>query len=641
MSKDFIYERDSSEKCLSIVKNAIASEILSDTPTWSGCHSLVSSNILSTKKAGFIPVIPNPITKAETVYTCLINFKKISSTLKQKTLPIFCDEGVYQYTTQIYLHKPELFDDILVLMGAFHTAKAAMKCAGKFLRGCGVEDTFIECRMFGPNTVETVLSGGHYYRSWAGLLLVADAIEHLRAEEYWKTEDSQQFVKCIEKIDIVRIELCKKVSTPNALRDLSQDEDVKAMMKSMDAYAKKKADTSEQCKFWEQFLYIISLIKDLIKADRNGDFLLHMQTVIDLCPVFGACGSTHYFRYGSFYAETLKQMKTVHPELYLEFMKGGFVIKRNKGSFNAVSPDMALEQTIQRSAKSTRGIIGKVKSQSYCAEWTLIHHDILSIANAYRSVMTSGKGGNTETTLHNQLASSRIKEYNSSLGRIVAFMKVHGNPYSDSGDGKLKNFVTQVHAQDTVAKSRLEFQVQSKAIFEDFHNRVFVEKSSKLLDRIPRTNLPHLTYIMLKTTEADKANKFSPKSAQIAIKSLLIAKEKTGDLKLTLSYDITSYSYLFDGEFMTKPNKAELIHELRDMYFKNESSWSVKPTLSCDSVCMVDFMAFARSFYQDGGSQMTFGSYTDAMYNKIVSANGLCKMFHLIFDSYIDGSIKG
>ena len=145
VSKDFIYERDSSEKCLSIVKNAIASEILSDTPTWSGCHSLVSSNILSTKKAGFIPVIPNPITKAETVYTCLINFKKISSTLKQKTLPIFCDEGVYQYTTQIYLHKPELFDDILVLMGAFHTAKAAMKCAGKFLRGCGVEDTFIEC----------------------------------------------------------------------------------------------------------------------------------------------------------------------------------------------------------------------------------------------------------------------------------------------------------------------------------------------------------------------------------------------------------------------------------------------------------------------------------------------------------------
>ena len=94
MSKDFTYERDLSEKCLSIVKNAIAPEILLDTPTWSGCHSLVSSNILKTKKVGFIPVIPNPITKVETVYTCLVNFKKISVTLKQKTLPIFCDEGV-------------------------------------------------------------------------------------------------------------------------------------------------------------------------------------------------------------------------------------------------------------------------------------------------------------------------------------------------------------------------------------------------------------------------------------------------------------------------------------------------------------------------------------------------------------------
>ena len=91
----------------------------------------------------------------------------------------------------------------------------------------------------------------------------------------------------------------------------------------------------------------MSLIKNLIKADRDGDFLLHIKTMVDLCPVFQGCGSINYLRYGSFYVEILKQLKETHPEVYFEFLNGGFVVKRNVGSFNAVSPDMALEQTIQ------------------------------------------------------------------------------------------------------------------------------------------------------------------------------------------------------------------------------------------------------------------------------------------------------
>ncbi|KAG1673999.1 Proton-coupled amino acid transporter 1 [Nymphon striatum] len=47
------------------------------------------------------------------------------------------------------------------------------------------------------------------------------------------------------------------------------------------------------------------------------------------------------------------------PEIYNEFMKGNFVIKTKPGSFNAVSPDMKLEQTSQS------GIIGQTRKASY------------------------------------------------------------------------------------------------------------------------------------------------------------------------------------------------------------------------------------------------------------------------------------
>ena len=40
--------------------------------------------------------------------------------------------------------------------------KSALKCAGKYIRGSGAEDAFIETQIFGPKTLESVLNGGHY-----------------------------------------------------------------------------------------------------------------------------------------------------------------------------------------------------------------------------------------------------------------------------------------------------------------------------------------------------------------------------------------------------------------------------------------------------------------------------------------------
>ena len=52
-----------------------------------------------------------------------------------------------------------------------------------------------------------------------------------------------------------------------------------------------------------------------------------------------------------------------------------------------------------------------------------------------------------------------------------------------------------------------------------------------LLDRIPRMTLPALSFITLQKDDANKANKFSVKSSRTAFKTLLIAKDKNGNLK--------------------------------------------------------------------------------------------------------------
>ena len=88
-------------------------------------------------------------------------------------------------------------------------------------------------------------------------------------------------------------------------------------------------------------------MKDLIAADRNGDWNGHLQAVQDVLPLFQECDSIHYLRYGSLYLEQMRYLPNEYPDIYNKFLSGHFAVKTKQDSFNAVSPDMKLEQTIQ------------------------------------------------------------------------------------------------------------------------------------------------------------------------------------------------------------------------------------------------------------------------------------------------------
>ena len=51
-------------------------------------------------------------------------------------------------------------------------AKAALKCAGKYVRGSVIEDAFIETQIFGPTTLESVLNISHHYRSLSEVIII-------------------------------------------------------------------------------------------------------------------------------------------------------------------------------------------------------------------------------------------------------------------------------------------------------------------------------------------------------------------------------------------------------------------------------------------------------------------------------------
>ena len=126
--------------------------------------------------------------------------------------PTFCDDhdGVFHLVTKLHLDRHELFDNLFPMLGGFHTAKTALKCADKFIRGSGIEDAFVGCRIFSPKSIEIVLSGTHYYRSLNGLLMIAEAIDRLKSEAFWANNIRENYVGAAAKIGNIQDLLCDK-----------------------------------------------------------------------------------------------------------------------------------------------------------------------------------------------------------------------------------------------------------------------------------------------------------------------------------------------------------------------------------------------------------------------------------------------
>ena len=179
------------------------------------------------------------------------------------------------------------------------------------------------------------------------------------------------------------------------------------------------------CKYLNNILYISNLSQDLIFADCTGDWKKHLRTVKKLLPIFQHCESVNYVRYASFYLEKIRQLPDEFSEIYDHFKNGEFLVKGKPGTFNAVFPNMKLEQTIQRSQKSQSDIIGQTQQNNYVTEWQLVYHKILNINNLFHGI-TSSRLSFLEPYLHHEFGRSISTLLNESTRKVTTFLGKRG-----------------------------------------------------------------------------------------------------------------------------------------------------------------------------------------------------------------------
>ena len=88
--------------------------------------------------------------------------------MKQKKIPVFCDEGVFRIVLDISLNDLDEFKDLLPMLEGFHKAITVLYATGKHVQGSGLDDILKYTKVYGPKWLESVISGTHYVRSLKG-----------------------------------------------------------------------------------------------------------------------------------------------------------------------------------------------------------------------------------------------------------------------------------------------------------------------------------------------------------------------------------------------------------------------------------------------------------------------------------------
>ena len=357
---------------------------------------------------------------------------------------------------------------------------------------------------------------------------------------------------------------------------------------------------SETFEFWLEYCDMVFLLLDFIAAERESNWHLHLETFAKMLQYDRAYDHYKYFSWGLIYLFDMHELPSKHPDLYHNFVIGNHAVSRNKNksSFNSVSTDMALEQSMNRDSKTKGGIVGVTQDINAVEKWTLTAHLRAAVHANFKEMC-----GVLYQCEEKELSKKTIIRSEAYIVRIMNAVNESSNPFvfSTSHKSPLKNIVSGSIIKDIFRDDILNAKRLGKSALDDFIKNRFVERSVKFL--APITKLKLHTF-----SSEDKPIKISRKNeATLTLRShqnlftrlITVSTSRQINLKTVLSHELTAVplSLFYQNGDMRKTNKSVLLKELEI----DESSLTTIPTECKEtSATIIDFMAVVQSFNKAG-----------------------------------------
>ena len=109
--------------------------------------------------------------------------------------------------------------------------------------------------------------------------------------------------------------------------------------------------------FWLSYMDMTEILLGLIRASREGDWMLHLASVRAMVPWCVAYDRLNYARFLPCYCAHMSQLPTSHPDVHAEFIQGGFSVQLSSNNpFGRIPVDHTIEETVNKMNMMGQGI---------------------------------------------------------------------------------------------------------------------------------------------------------------------------------------------------------------------------------------------------------------------------------------------
>ena len=629
-------------------------------PAWAAFNEACSSVNPPITTAGLLPILQAPADNNDTLTTVINRFVSISKHLQQKHTIIAMDQPLYSRGKELIWSNPEMYSDVILLMGDLHILFNFLKGIGQHLESSGLEDIWVETGLFGPNTTDSMMEGKAYYRAVRGHTLAYEALWRFWWTKFMEwvgesehlTEIQAQVKKLEELFHERKAEYNDEIHLMvNELCEVLEKRDFNDLIQKFHA----KFQDEPNYAYWTNYMRMVEILLGFIRANREGNWQLHVDTFAVMLPWLTIYDHTNYARWGPVYVADMKGLPQTAPEVFREFLEGNFVIKRSNKRFNQVPMDQATEW-MNRMCKLSNGIIGITRNDPardrFCATWSersRISHDTKSLlglmdtdeAISTRKEALPARLKNDEKAVNKLFCQfKRLDVFASNVTSCESNQEaLLENEGHSGGSSQLISLATRDVASDDIKADLLQAEERGKSLLKKNVLDRLVNKTVPFFDPLKKHNSRTFSTLYKATVSTKHKEEKIVKADRRLIQQLFnVAQagrkvEMANILKHELSHIPLSLGK--SNGVMNSTSKSEMLKILTQDYEISTPS-EIPHNLQLIPTCvLIDGHALIQKIGKPSECS-TFGDYAN-VFIKAVCKNffGLVTRVDVVFDRYI------
>ncbi|KAK3698753.1 hypothetical protein QZH41_004049 [Actinostola sp. cb2023] len=623
-------------------------ETTQSIPSWSGFNSMLFPETTRPTVIGYCPMINGLSTELSTVYTVMKkNTQLMCARLHQEDVVITFDLAIYVKAKQIQWKFPDEFSDTVIRMGGFHIATNFLSVLGKKYQNSGLEDILIESGAYAPGSISSLMKGKSYNRGVRAHKLVMEALFRLMWQAFiqWSHVQSQEALRpsvdedrIVNGIKTFHQAVKHKESVPEKAKCITSE--LEPLIQHFEEFRREQKSRSHMFTFWDEYISMVLILLQFIKAERTGNWSLHLAATSAMVPHFYAHDRPNYSRWLPVYLADMAQLEQQHPAVHKQFMDGDHAVSRSSQPFAKVWTDMALEQSINLDSKSKGGIVGISQNPEALQRWFLTSHERAAITTAVKQMC--GINDPDRVGTHKEAAPKRVQRDEKDVQKIVTCFKsgLMKDPFSEDND-MLSNIATGVVLPAEVAERLVKSREQGLVQLDSFIQQRLNANAVSFWDAIPNLKIKTFSVTTKKVTIKSSNEKLVTiaEDRDLFGRLLIVAKVRQIDLREVLSFELSTipYSLAHHDGTLRKTTKSVLLQIL-------EKDVTVEPRLSSlpamSTVYIIDGMALIQMLKFAGAS--TFGEMAGKYYEVVTGYHQQenCHRVDVVFDQYWHLSIK-